>query len=87
MCICLFQVEALVLIIGDSHGRHMAAHQHLISQGLKHIGVEFISEGGAQLHFAEEKTHQARGYGILVVMTGGNELIEATTTASYSILG
>jgi hypothetical protein len=66
------------MVMGDSHVRRLAEHQHILAKKLKHVKFYFYHQGGAHLDFVENNLHRAEGFDILVVMAGGNELLEAS---------
>ena len=47
------------------------------------MSVTFVHKGGAQLHFVHCNLEQARGYDILIVMAGGNDLASGAKLDYY----
>ena len=47
------------------------------------MSVTFVHKGGAQLHFVYCNLEQARGYDILIVMAGGNDLASGAKLEYY----
>lgn len=62
--------------MGDSHVRRIAEFEHVARQKLSQgqVRISFYYRGGAGLRFIEENMEVARGYDLLVVMAGGNDL-------------
>ena len=64
------------MVFGDSHLRRMGEFQDILDRKIHHTGatVEFKYRGGARLSFAEKNLHLARGFDLLIIMIGGNDL-------------
>ena len=65
-----------VVVFGDSHLRRMNPFIDLLGEKLYRgqMEVEFFAKGGAKLHHVLQKLHEARGFDIMVLMVGGNDL-------------
>ena len=72
--------------MGDSHVRRIAVHRNLLQDKLNRgeVSVSFIHRGGAELHFILQNLDQARGFDILIIMAGGNDLANGAQLPYYS---
>ena len=62
--------------MGDSHVRRIGAFTNLLHTKLSRgeVSVSFSHRGGAGLNFILNNIEQARGFDILIIMAGGNDL-------------
>lgn len=60
--------------MGDSHVRRLAEFSNYGLEKLELIELEFIHRGGSGTNFVLQNTHRARGFDIVIVMAGGNDI-------------
>ena len=74
-----------MLVIGDSHVRRINEFMPLIDSKLRqgYVTVDLEFRGGSGLSFAEERLRRARGYDIVIIMVGGNDLDRGATHVCF----
>ena len=63
-----------MLIIGDSHVRRLSEVGYLLDYHLRGVRVDWWHKGGAGISYAEECLPYIRGYKVIIVMLGGNDI-------------
>jgi lysophospholipase L1-like esterase len=84
----MLQREVHVLIIGDSHVRRMEEFRTELTRKLAYRGasVRLMFKGGAHLNFIEDNLEQLRGFDVVVVMAGGNDLSSGASEGYFEAL-
>ena len=62
------------MIIGDSHVRRLQQHGHWLNFHLQQVRVDWIYRGGAGIDFGERCVQDVRGYTLVILMLGGNDI-------------
>ena len=63
--------------------RRIAEHAHTMRQKLQNVDLDFIHRGAAGIQFGMDRSKDARGYDIVIVMLGGNDI--ANGASSYNV--
>ena len=59
---------------GDLHMKRLNEVQHILGNHLQEVSVDWLHQGGAGVSFAERNIRRARGYLIVIIMLGGNDI-------------
>lgn len=60
--------------MGDSHVRRMQVHHSVVAEHLSKVKVDWLYQGGAGISYAEQQSHNTRGYRMVILMVGSNDL-------------
>lgn len=63
-----------MLVWGDSHVRRLSEFRHRVESRLNNVVITFIGIGGATTSTLMNRIETARGYDIVCLMVGGNDV-------------
>ena len=63
-----------MLTLGDSHVGRMYLYRRWLGQHTTDVSVRWIWQGGAGINWAEQQVGRRAGFGLVVLLIGGNDL-------------
>lgn len=65
--------------------RRMTEYRDILDDKLAYLNttISYLFRGGAHLNFVEDHSAQARGFDILIVMVGGNDLASGASSTYF----